>query len=397
MQTLRKKYLRLLTATQESPKRFLFNQIDWNERLIIIKGQRGTGKTTLLLQHIKQQHSNNLNETLYISMDDIYFAAHNLSDFVEEFVVDGGRYLYIDEIHRYKNWSVELKNIYDFYPDLNLIITGSSALSFHISSADLGRRAALYNLPELSFREYLNFTLNTDFPIYSLNEIIKKSEAISMSINKEIKSLKEFRNYLKFGAYPFILNGKDRYYDKLEASINTVIDNDIPAIENISYDSRVKLRKLLYMMSTTLPFKINMSELSRKLETTRDMLSKYLELLNKAGIIKFLTTEGIGYTLIRKPNKIYFSNTNLIHALTANAEIGTLHEIFFLSQLSVSHKVNYPKQGDFMIDNKYSFEIGGKNKDRKQIQNLKNAYLVLDDIEYGHKNSVPLWLFGFLY
>ena len=324
MKTLRNKYLRLLSATQEKPKRFLFEQIDWNERLIIIKGQRGTGKTTLLLQHIKQRHSNNLDETLYISMDDIYFAAHNLSDFVEEFVIDGGRYLYIDEIHRYKNWSVEIKNIYDFYPDLNLIITGSSALSFYISSADLGRRAALYNLPELSFREYLNFTLNTGFPSYSLNEIIKKSETISVNINKEVKSLKEFRNYLKFGAYPFILNGKDRYFDKLEASINTVIDSDIPAIENISYDSRVKLRKLLYMMSGTLPFKINMSELSRKLETTRDMLSKYLELLNKAGIIKFLTTEGIGYTLIRKPDKIYFSNSNLIYALTANAETGTL-------------------------------------------------------------------------
>ncbi len=396
MQTLRKKYLRLLTATLESPKRFLFEQIDWNEKLIIIKGQRGTGKTTLLLQHIKQYHSN-IEETLYISMDDIYFAAHKLSDFVEEFVVNGGRYLYIDEIHRYKNWSVELKNIYDFYPDLKLIITGSSALSFYISSADLGRRAAVYHLPELSFREYLNFTLNTNFQSYSLNEIIKNSEAISMSINKEVRSLKEFRDYLKLGAYPFILNGKDRYYDKLEASINTVIDSDIPAIENISYDSRVKLRKLLYMMSTTLPFKINISELSRKLETTRDMLSKYLELLNKAGIIKFLTTEGIGYTLIRKPNKIYFSNSNLIHALTANAEIGTVRETFFLSQLSVSHKVNYPKQGDFMIDNKYTFEIGGKNKDRKQIQNLKNAYLALDDIEYGHGNSIPLWLFGFLY
>ncbi len=397
MKTLRNKYLRLLSATQEKPKRFLFEQIDWNERLIIIKGQRGTGKTTLLLQHIKQRHSNNLDETLYISMDDIYFAAHNLSDFVEEFVIDGGRYLYIDEIHRYKNWSVEIKNIYDFYPDLNLIITGSSALSFYISSADLGRRAALYNLPELSFREYLNFTLNTGFPSYSLNEIIKKSETISVNINKEVKSLKEFRNYLKFGAYPFILNGKDRYFDKLEASINTVIDSDIPAIENISYDSRVKLRKLLYMMSSTLPFKINMSELSRKLETTRDMLSKYLELLNKAGIIKFLTTEGIGYTLIRKPDKIYFSNSNLIYALTANAETGTLRETFFLSQLSLSHKVNYPKQGDFMIDNKYTFEIGGKNKSYAQIKNLKNAYLALDDTEYGHGNTIPLWLFGFLY
>lgn len=396
MKTLRNKYLRLLTATLESPKRFLFEQIDWAERLIIIKGQRGTGKTTMLLQYIKLNHTS-LEETLYISMDDIYFAANKLSDFIEDFVVGGGRYLYIDEIHRYKNWSIELKNIYDFYPDLQLIVTGSSALSFYISEADLGRRAAIYNLPELSFREYLNFTLGTNFKTYSLNDIIKKSETISMTINKEIRSLKEFRNYLKHGAYPFILNGKERYYDKLEASISTVIDNDIPVIENISYDSRVKLRKLLYMMSTTVPFKINMSELSRKLETTRDMLSKYLELLNKSGIIKFLTTEGISYTLLRKPDKIYFSNSNLLYALTENSEIGTVRETFFLSQLSVNHKVNYPKSGDFMIDKKYTFEIGGKNKDRKQIQNLKNAYLALDNIEYGQENSIPLWLFGFLY
>ncbi len=396
MKTLRNKYLRLLTATLESPKRFLFEQIDWAERLIIIKGQRGTGKTTMLLQYIKLNHTS-LEETLYISMDDIYFAANKLSDFIEDFVVGGGRYLYIDEIHRYKNWSIELKNIYDFYPDLQLIVTGSSALSFYISEADLGRRAAIYNLPELSFREYLNFTLGTNFKTYSLNDIIKKSETISMTINKEIRSLKEFRNYLKHGAYPFILNGKERYYDKLEASISTVIDNDIPVIENISYDSRVKLRKLLYMMSTTVPFKINMSELSRKLETTRDMLSKYLELLNKSGIIKFLTTEGISYTLLRKPDKIYFSNSNLLYALTENSEIGTVRETFFLSQLSVNHKVNYPKSGDFMIDKKYTFEIGGKNKDRKQIQNLKNAYLALDNIEYGQGNSIPLWLFGFLY
>ncbi len=396
MKTLRNKYLRLLTATLESPKRFLFEQIDWAERLIIIKGQRGTGKTTMLLQYIKLNHTS-LEETLYISMDDIYFAANKLSDFIEDFVVGGGRYLYIDEIHRYKNWSIELKNIYDFYPDLQLIVTGSSALSFYISEADLGRRAAIYNLPELSFREYLNFTLGTNFKTYSLNDIIKKSETISMTINKEIRSLKEFRNYLRHGAYPFILNGKERYYDKLEASINTIIDNDIPVIENISYDSRVKLRKLLYMMSTTVPFKINMSELSRKLETTRDMLSKYLELLNKSGIIKFLTTEGISYTLLRKPDKIYFSNSNLLYALTENSEIGTVRETFFLSQLSVNHKVNYPKSGDFMIDKKYTFEIGGKNKDRKQIQNLKNAYLALDNIEYGQENSIPLWLFGFLH
>ena len=396
MKTVRNKYLRLLNSIDEKPKRFLFHKIDWNERLIIIKGQRGTGKTTLILQQLKSLPKN-IEDSLYVSMDDIYFAANKLSDFVEEFVKNGGKYLYIDEIHRYKNWSVELKNIYDFYPELQLIITGSSALSFYISAADLGRRAAVYHLPELSFREYINFNLNKDLPTYSLSEILKNSEAISIKINTEIKSIKEFKAYLKSGAYPFFLNGNDRYSEKLEASINTVIDNDIPAIENITYESRIKLRKLLYIMSSSVPFKINMSELSRKLETTRDMLSKYLELLNKSGIIKFLTRDGIGYTLIRKPEKIYFSNSNLMFALNEDSDIGTVRETYFLSQLVVAHKVNYPKAGDFMIDKKYTFEIGGKNKTGKQIQNIKNAYLALDDIEFGGGNSIPLWLFGFLY
>jgi predicted AAA+ superfamily ATPase len=396
MEKLRVKYLRLLASVKVSPKRFLYDKINWHDRLIIIKGQRGTGKTTLLLQYIKTTFKD-YSETLYVSLNDIYFSSNTLSDLVEKFVMNGGRFLFLDEVHRYKGWSEELKNIYDFYPDLQLIVTGSSALAFYINQADLGRRASVYDLPELSFREYLNLAHKTSFTTLQLSDILNQHEKMAMEINTKIKSVKLFREYLYSGAYPFVLEGKEKYFDKLEAIIGTVIDSDIPAIENITFESRIKLKKLLLLMATSSPFKVNISELSRKLQTTRDVLVKYLELLNKAGIIKFLTTEGIGHTLLRKPDKIYFSNSNLAYVFQDDPNKGTLRETFFLNQVSAGHSVLYPKAGDFMVNGKYTFEVGGKTKSSEQIKSVANAYLALDDMEYGYKNKIPLWLFGFLY
>jgi len=396
MEELNIKYLRLLISVKAKQKRFLSNEINWQDRFIIIKGQRGTGKTTLLLQYIRSTFKD-YSETLYVSLNDIYFSANTLSDLVESFVMNGGRFLFLDEVHRYIGWAKELKNIYDFYPDLHLIVTGSSALAFYINKADLGRRATVYDLPELSFREYLNFSLKTKFEAFELTDILKNHKNLAIEINSKIKSVKLFKEYLSSGAYPFTLEGRDKYFDKLEAITNTVIDSDIPAIENISYESRIKLKKLLLMMAISSQFKVNISELSRKLQTSRDVLTKYLELLNKAGIIKFLSTEGVGYTLIRKPDKIYFSNSNLLYAFHNSVNIGTIRETFFLNQLSGKYRVSYPKTGDFLVNNKYTFEIGGKTKTSNQIKSLENAYLALDDMEYGFKNKIPLWLFGFLY
>ena len=379
-----------------NPKRFLFDRIIWDDRLIILKGQRGTGKTTLVLQYIKS-HFKDLSQTLYVSLDDIYFSKNPISNVVDEFVKDDGKYLFLDEVHRYKNWSQEIKNIYDFYPELKLVITGSSAIDFYINSSDLGRRASVYTLPELSFREYLNFVHIKKFRPYSLDDIVNNPEQISISINREIKSIKLFHQYLMNGAYPFILHNENKFYEKLEAIINTVIDNDIPAVENIRYDSQIKLKKLLLVLASSSPFKVNISELSRKLETTRDVLIKYLHLLVKGGVITLLSTEGIGHKITQKPDKIYLSNTNIIHAISNEINIGTIRETFFLNQVSSFYDVRYPKSGDFFVDGKYTFEVGGRNKTKKQIAHLENSFLALNDIEYGHKNKIPLWLFGFLY
>ncbi|MDA3866973.1 MAG: AAA family ATPase [Salinivirgaceae bacterium] len=396
METLRKKYIRLLNATDTTFKRYLFNELDWNSRLVILKGQRGVGKSTLILQHIKESFTN-YGETLYVTLDDIYFAKNSLSTFVEEFTQLGGRYLFIDEVHRYKNWSVELKNIYDFYPELKIVATGSSALEINKAKADLSRRASVYHLHELSVREYHNLMFGTTLPVLSLTDVLEKHEQVAMEINRQIKPVKVFREYMEQGAYPFVREKDALFYAKLKDVVNIIIENDLPAVENISYETTYKLKKLLMIITDSVPFTINVAELSRKLNTSRDMLLRYIYLLSAAGLINTLSRHGKSTSGLRKPDKIYLNNTTLMHSLNENPNLGTLRETFFLNQLAAQHTITYPKQGDFLVDNKYLFEIGGKNKTNEQIKDAENAFIAADDIEYGFGNKIPLWLFGFLY
>ncbi len=396
METLKNKFLRLLNTINFDYKRYLFERINWDNRLIIIKGQRGVGKTTMLLQYI-QSEVKNISETLYISLDDIYFSSNKLSDLVESFIINGGKYLFIDEIHRYPNWSVEIKNIYDFNPNLKIVATGSSTIAIHEGQADLSRRASIYHLQTLSLREFVLFKHNIEFKTVTLSDIIKKHEQLAFDFNKKIKPIKLFNDFLKYGSYPFA-NEKDAlYYDKLRAIINLIIDNDIPVVENISYETGLKIKKLLFLISTAVPFKPNIAELSRKVGTSRDLLLKYLHLLSISGIINLLDKSGIASSIMQKPEKIYINNPTLMLALDERANIGTLRETFFMNQLTVLHKVNYPQAGDFIVDDTFLFEIGGKNKTVKQIAGIKNSYIAKDDIEYGSKGKIPLWLFGFLY
>lgn len=396
MENLKNKFLRLLGQVNYEFRRYLYNQINWNDRFIIIKGQRGVGKTTLLLQYIKNE-INDLTKTLYVSLDDLYFSSNKISELIEQFAVNGGKSIFIDEVHRYPNWSIELKNIYDFYPDLKIVATGSSAIAIEKGRADLSRRASVYHLHTLSFREYIEMYHNVKLEKLGLNELVAKHELKAIEINKKIKPIELFNQYLKFGAYPFAENNNPLFYEKLKAIINLIIDNDISAVENISYETRIKIKKLLYLISAAVPFKPNISELSQKVGTSRDVLLKYLHLLSNSGIINMLSQTGSVGSILQKPEKIYLNNPTLMLALDENANTGTLRETFFMNQISVDYKVTAPQYGDFFVQDLYTFEVGGKSKTKKQITGIENAYTVLADIEYGQKNTIPIWMFGLLY
>lgn len=396
MDSLKTKYLRLLSTFDYSFKRYLYHQINWDDRLIVIKGQRGVGKTTMLLQRIKEQHYQST-EAIYLSLDDMYFSNHRLTDVVEEFVLNGGKALFLDEVHRYPDWSIEIKNIYDFYPDLTIVATGSSAIAIREAEADLSRRASVYHLHTLSMREYLALSKGFWIDPIPLKELLHQHEQIAMEMNGVIKPIPLFQEFLQIGSYPFSHPEDILFHDKLTSMIHLVIDHDIPAIENISYETRLKIKKLLQLLSTSVPYKPNITELSQKVGTSRDILLKYLHLCSQAGILRLLTQSETGNSILQKPEKIYMQNPNLMIALDNRAEIGNLRETFFLNQVSVKYSAHYPKSGDFFVDNTYTFEIGGTQKNRKQIQDIPNAFTALDNLEYGHHTKIPLWMFGFLY
>jgi len=350
-----------------------------------------------MLQYIKTKIPTG-NEVLYVSLDDIYFSENKLVYFAEDYHKKGGNYLFLDEVHKYPNWSQELKNIYDNLPDLKVVFTSSSALDIYRGSHDLSRRAMVYHLPGLSFREFIELRYKIEFPIFTLNEILTIDEKIIWGIIEKIKPMKLFPEYLKSGYYPFFNEAKNNYLERLLLTINLVLESDLPSIYNLNYYSVQKIRKMLAVVSRIAPFKPNVQKLAAQSGISRDSLLKYLFYLEKAQIIKWLGKDTFGINYLNKPDKLYLNNTNLMYALTSETtNIGTLRETFFLNQLSVNHKINYPKVGDFLVDGEYLFEVGGISKTRKQILDIKNAFIAADNIEYRFENKIPLWLFGFLY
>ena len=378
--------------------RYLFHEIKWNDRLIGITGARGTGKTTLILQYIKKTFGNSYS-ALYISMDDYYFTKNRLFELAEEFYINGGRNLFIDEVHKYPSWAIEIKNLYDTYSDLKIVFSGSSALELHKADADLSRRAAIYKLHELSFREYLNLTTEHNYEKYSLAEILKNHHKITPQLTANNSILPQFNTYLEKGVYPFFVDTEGQFYERLKNTINVIIETDLPSIENINYQTTQKLRKLISLIADSVPFKINISELSRKTNISRDVLLRLLHLLERANLTKGIKQNGATTGHLTKPDKIYLNNTVLLYALNSNIEasVGTVRETFFMNQLMLNHQVNAVPKGDFLIDKTYTFEIGGKNKTKKQILGIDNAYVAADGIEHGYKDTIPLWLFGFLF
>ena len=385
-------YLNSLKAIR---KRYFYDLIDNSDKLIGIIGARGVGKTTYILNYLK-----NLNipfsKKLYITADSVEFSNSSLLEIAKEFYKTGGKVLAIDEIHKYKNFEIELKQIYDML-DLKVIFSGSSALKLEHSKADLSRRAAVYRVSGLSFREFLEFKTKLSFKSYTLEKILKNHSDIAFEIMQKVKPFEYWSEYLQFGYYPFYFDNPSRYKIKLNETVNTVIEVDIPSIFKIKYEYVVNLKKLVALICSSNLFKLNIKELSSKIGIDRDTLYLYLDYMHKGNIFNVIRAKSKGDNIFSKPDKIYLNNPNLNYSYCLNTNIGTVRETVFAACLRVGHSIAIPKNGDFLIDDKYLFEIGGKNKGFKQIKDMPNSYVVADDIEIGSGNKIPLWLFGFLY
>ncbi len=377
--------------------RYLMDKIEWEDRMIGISGARGAGKTTLLLQYMKTRLPAD-SVALYASLDDIYFAEKPLIYFAEDFYQKGGEYLFLDEVHKYPNWSRELKNIYDNLPGLKVVFTSSSALDIYKGAYDLSRRALVYNLPGLSYREFIELKYRIKLPGFTLEQILYETKRIVSGILETVRPLKYFEEYLNLGYYPFFIESEKSYSERLKNILNLVLENDLRTIYNIDYYSIMKIKKMLAVLSRIVPYKPNIEKLAVQTGTTRDSLLKYLFYLEKAEVIKWLTKDTFGINYLNKPDKLFLNNTNLMITLSdEKPDKGNLRETFLLNQLSVKHKVSYPDKGDFLIDGKYLIEAGGRSKQSKQITGLQNAFIAVDDIEYPDGKRIPLWLFGFLY
>ena len=387
----------MIKKTSMAFERKFTDSLPWDKQLIGITGFRGVGKTTILLQYIKKNYSNST-DALYISLDNLYFTENTLTSLVHLFIAKGGKHLFIDEVHKYPNWSIELKNIYDTFSDLKVVFTGSSLLEILNSSADLSRRALMFELQGLSFREYINFTSKNELPIFSLKEILENHKEITHHISSKIKPLSVFDKYLAHGYYPFFKNDKVFFNQRLMAVVNMVIEIEMPMLRGVSVAKIHKIKQLLYIIAQSVPFKPNISKLASKIGVTRNTLVEYIKILVDSKILNMLVKDSFGISLLQKPDKLFLENSNLAYALASSTvDKGNIRETFFLNQVKYKHEVNYPDKADFIVDEKYYFEVGGRSKSQKQIEGIENAFIISDDIEHGYENRIPLWLFGFMY
>jgi uncharacterized protein len=400
-----------ISAVATAHSRELLSQIDWGARLVAIRGARGVGKTTLMLQHLKQNYGRS-SQALYATLDDLFFSANNLIDLAREFHAKGGEVLYLDEVHKYPrdNWAQEIKNIYDLLPGLKVVFSGSSILKILQEQADLSRRALIYDLQGLSLREYISLKTGTPLPVFSLEDLLHVHPQLAAQIlyDHHIRPLQYFSDYLREGYYPFFLENPGVYLMRVRELIKLIIEIDLNHLPDYTITDHVKISKLLYAIATSAPFKPNISKLSERVELNRNRLTQYIYVLEQARMLNLLHSRHKGVSALQKPDKIYLENPNLAFALSpGNTDVGSLRETFFLNQVraplsghGLPWQVNHPEQGDFLIDTyagQYTFEVGGKNKGRAQIAGLDHAYVAADELEIGNGQQIPLWLFGFLY
>ena len=389
-------YHRKLAETSLNFKRSLYYSINWNVRMLGIKGEKGVGKTTLILQHIKETFDNP-DDALYVSMDNLWFKTHSIMDLVEHLYSKGVYFLFMDEIHKCPDWTSVLKNLYDNFPRLHIVYTGSSMLRIDNSRVDLSRRQTLYKLNNLSFREYLEYEGIASFNPHSHEDIMKNHEKYAMEITSKVKVLKYFEDYLSHGMYPFYKESNTDYHIRLSEAVTQTLESDIPAVEDVTFETVQKTEKLLMIIAESVPFVPNVNRLCEALGTTRDSCLKMLYALDRAGVLCILTAELKNYKKLVSPDKIFLGNPNIMIALGGKTEIGTIRETIFANQVGATNALQYPKKGDFFACRKYLFEVGGAGKSFEQIKDEPDSFLAVDDTEIGIGSRIPLWLFGFLY
>lgn len=398
MEQLYRKHRMFIAQVKMDIVREIIHQINWTKPLVAIKGSRGVGKTTLMRQYIRLQYGVQPGDALYCVADSIYFTTHSFLELAERFYQLGGKHLFIDEVHKYPNWSRELKEINDLYPTLRITFTGSSLIQLLNADADLSRRVLSYTMEGLSFREYLHFYKGIELPTHSLEEVLSDADAVCEEVNQVCKPLVAFEEYLRVGYYPFYDGDETEYYSRLENVINFIIDQEITLFCGVDPAFTRKLKVMLLFLADNVPYEVNIAKLSAYLELNKNTVLSYLDAMRKAELLHLLYSDNKSVTKMQKPDKIYLHNTNMLCALASQTNIGTLRECFVVNQLRVNHEVEYGKtQGDFRVDQRFTFEVGGERKTFEQIAQVPNSYILADRMEYPVGKKLPVWLVGMIY
>ncbi|MBR1574197.1 MAG: ATP-binding protein [Bacteroidales bacterium] len=398
METLFKKHRALVSQVGTDIIRDAMNTIKWEKRLVAIRGSRGVGKTTLMRQYIKMAYGVQAGAALYCVMDSMYFTEHSLLELAEQFHLYGGEHLFLDEVHKYPTWSKEIKEILDLYPEMKITFTGSSLLQILNADADLSRRVLSYNLLGLSFREYLLFYHGIKLPSHRLSDLLSNADSICEEVNKVCHPQALFEQYLRAGYYPFYDGDIDDYYSRVENVINFIVEQEMTVFCGVEPAYTRKLKAMLMFLCNNLPYEVNIAKLASYLELNKATVLSYLSGMKKAELLHLLYSKNASVTKMQKPDKIYVHNTNILYALATQENIGTIRECFFVNQLMKDHEVEYGKSaGDFLVDGKYTVEVGGKDKSFNQIADIPDSYVFADEMEYPVGKKLPLWLCGFLY
>lgn len=399
MESLFERQRSILQSTSTDIVRGFFDTVNWSAPMLCIRGARGVGKSTLLRQYIKIKYGASTTKALYCSLDWVYFTQHSMYEVASSFYKSGGELIIFDEVHKYDGWSREAKEIADVYPSMQIFLSGSSLLNLLVGDADLSRRCRNYNMPGLSFREFLRFYKGIEIPIYSLQQVIDSADQIAELVNQKCRPLEFFHEYLKYGYYPYYFSNQMDYYTLVEQTVNYVIEVELPQLRKVDVQNCRKLKSLLTILAQQPPYEVDIAKLGTLTQLQRNTIIEYLRHLSDSDIISLLYSDISSIKRLQKPDKIYLDNPNLLYALAITpVKIGTVRECFAVNQLSYSHRIEYGKEhGDFKVDGKLLFEVGGQGKSFEQIADLPDSYILADDIEYPIGKKLPLWLIGLLY